>query len=117
MSTPKKVRIRRPIKKVNAATPRLSPAISKNCFLNSSSFLHELDSESEAKDATDPEVLPDFPLIRRYNLLSETFQYLEVLEFIVSDVIQNTPILKKYYPTCEFFVNVVFGDFIFLKEE
>ena len=115
MSTPKKVRIRRPIKKVNAATPRLSPAISKNCFLNSSSFLHELDSESEAKDATDPEVLPDFPFIRRYILLSMTLPYLIVSEFIASNVIQNTPILREFYHICEFFVNVVFGDFIFLK--
>jgi hypothetical protein len=80
-----------------------------------SSFLHELDTESEAEDATDPEVSPDFPFIRRYNLLSVTFPNLVVLEFIVSDVIQNTPILREFYPTCEFFVNVVFGDFIFLK--
>ena len=87
MSTPKKVRIRRPIKKVNAATPRLSPAISKNCFLNSSSFLHELDSEGEAKDATDPEVFPDFPLIRCYILFSMTWPYLIVLEFNIGNVI------------------------------
>jgi hypothetical protein len=81
------------------------------------SFLHELDTASEVEDATDLEVSPDFPFIRRYNLLSVTFQYLEVLEFIVSDVIQNTSILREFYPTCEFFVNVVFGDFILLKKE
>ena len=100
MSTPKKVRIRRPIKKLNAATARLSPAISKNCFLNSSSFLHELDSEGEAKDATDPEVFPDFPLIRCYILLSVPFPYLEASEFIVSDVIQNSLILRKFNLIC-----------------
>ena len=81
------------------------------------SFLHELDTESEAKDATDPEVSPDFPFIRRYILLSMTLPYLIVSEFIASNVIQDTLILREFGPTCQFFVNVLICDFIFLKEE
>ena len=82
-----------------------------------SSFLHELDTESEAEDATDPEVFADFPLIRCYILLSVPFQYLEVLEFIVGNVIHNMPIFRDSDPGGHFFVNLVICDFIFLKEE
>ena len=81
------------------------------------SFLHELDSESEAKDATDPEVFPDFLFIRRYIMLSVTLPHLIVSEFIASNVIQDTLILREFGSTCQFFVNVVFCDFIFLKKK
>ena len=81
------------------------------------SFLHELDTESEAKDATDPEEFPDFAFIRRYSLLSVTLPHLIVSEFITSNVIQNMPIFRESDLTCKFFVNVMLVDFIFLKKE